>query len=164
MNDNDKTSDAFIALGSNIGDKTVNINHAITLLTEHDDIRLLARSSDYRTPPWGKTDQDWFVNACIGVATSLSPHELLRRCLETEEEMGRKRAEKWGPRLIDLDVLLHGDAVLSDAELILPHPHITARAFVLAPLADIAPNILIDGKSVLQWLAQIDKAGVEPIE
>ena len=164
MNDNDKTSDAFIALGSNIGDKTVNINHAITLLTEHDDIRLLARSSDYRTPPWGKTDQDWFVNACIGVATSLSPHELLRRCLETEEEMGRKRAEKWGPRLIDLDVLLHGDAVLSDAELILPHPHITARAFVLAPLADIAPNILINGKSVLQWLAQIDKAGVEPIE
>lgn len=164
MNDNDKTSDAFIALGSNIGDKTVNINHAITLLTEHDDIRLLARSSDYRTPPWGKTDQDWFVNACIGVATSLSPHELLRRCLETEEEMGRKRAEKWGPRLIDLDVLLHGDAVLSDAELILPHPHITARAFVLAPLADIAPNILIDGKSVLQWLEQIDKAGVEPIE
>ena len=164
MNDNDKTSDAFIALGSNIGDKTVNINHAITLLTEHDDIRLLARSSDYRTPPWGKTDQDWFVNACIGVATSLNPHELLRRCLETEEEMGRKRAEKWGPRLIDLDVLLHGDAVLSDAELILPHPHITARAFVLAPLADIAPNILIDGKSVLQWLAQIDKAGVEPIE
>jgi len=164
LNDNDKTSDAFIALGSNIGDKTVNINHAITLLTEHDDIRLLARSSDYRTPPWGKTDQDWFVNACIGVATSLSPHELLRRCLETEEEMGRKRAEKWGPRLIDLDVLLHGDAVLSDAELILPHPHITARAFVLAPLADIAPNILIDGKSVLQWLEQIDKAGVEPIE
>jgi 2-amino-4-hydroxy-6-hydroxymethyldihydropteridine diphosphokinase len=78
--------------------------------------------------------------------------------------MGRKRAEKWGPRLIDLDVLLHGDAVLSDAELILPHPHITARAFVLAPLADIAPNILIDGKSVLQWLEQIDKAGVEPIE
>jgi len=164
LNDNDKTSDAFIALGSNIGDKTVNINHAITLLTQHDDIRLLARSSDYRTPPWGKTDQDWFVNACIGVATSLSPHELLRRCLETEEEMGRKRAEKWGPRLIDLDVLLHGDAVLSDAELILPHPHITARAFVLAPLADIAPNILIDGKSVLQWLAEIDKAGVEPIE
>lgn len=164
MNDNDKTSDAFIALGSNIGDKTVNINHAITLLTGHDDIRLRARSSDYRTPPWGKTDQDWFVNACIGVATSLSPHELLRRCLETEVEMGRKRAEKWGPRLIDLDVLLHGDAVLSDAELILPHPHITARAFVLAPLADIAPNILIDGKSVLQWLAQIDKAGVEPIE
>ena len=164
MNDNDKTSDAFIALGSNIGDKTANINHAITSLTGHDDIRLLARSRDYRTPPWGKTDQDWFVNACIGVATSLSPHELLRRCLETELEMGRKRAEKWGPRLIDLDVLLHGDAVLSDAELILPHPHITARAFVLAPLADIAPDILIDGKSVLQWLEQIDKAGVEPIE
>ncbi|MFA9475395.1 MAG: 2-amino-4-hydroxy-6-hydroxymethyldihydropteridine diphosphokinase [Filomicrobium sp.] len=164
MNDNDRTSDAFIALGSNIGDKTANINHAITLLTGRDDIRLRARSRDYRTPPWGKTDQDWFVNACIGVATSLSPHELLRRCLETEVEMGRKRAEKWGPRLIDLDVLLHGDAVLSDAELILPHPHITVRAFVLAPLADIAPNILIDGKSVLQWLEQIDKAGVEPIE
>ena len=164
MNDNDRTSDAFIALGSNIGDKTANINHAITLLTGRDDIRLLARSRDYRTPPWGKTDQDWFVNACIGVATSLSPHELLRRCLETEVEMGRKRAEKWGPRLIDLDVLLHGDAVLSDAELILPHPHMTARAFVLAPLADIAPDILIDGKSVLQWLEQIDKAGVEPIE
>ncbi len=163
MNDNDSTSDAFIALGSNIGDKISNIDHAIKLLTEHDDVRLLARSRDYRTPPWGNTDQDWFVNGCIGVATQLNPRDLLRLCLETEERMGRKRAEKWGPRLIDLDVLLYGNASFSDTELTLPHPHITARAFVLAPLADIAPDAVIEGKSVSQWLDEINKEGVEPI-
>jgi 2-amino-4-hydroxy-6-hydroxymethyldihydropteridine diphosphokinase len=163
LNDNDRTSDAFIALGSNIGDKIANIDHAIKLLTEHDDVRLLARSRNYRTPPWGNTDQDWFVNACIGVATQLSPRDLLRLCLETEERMGRKRAEKWGPRLIDLDVLLYGDASFSDAELTLPHPHITARAFVLAPLADIASDAVIEGKPVSRWLDEINKEGVEPI-
>ncbi len=163
MNDNDRTSDAFIALGSNIGDKIANIDHAIKLLTEHDDVRLLARSRDYWTPPWGNTDQDWFVNACIGVATQLGPRDLLRLCLETEERMGRKRAEKWGPRLIDLDVLLYGDASFSDAELTLPHPHITARAFVLAPLADIASDAIIEGKPVSRWLDEINKQGVQPI-
>ena len=164
MNDNGKTSDAFIALGSNIGDKIANIDRAITLLTAGDDVRLLARSRDYRTPPWGNTDQDWFVNACIGVATHLSPRDLLRRCLQTEERMGRKRAEKWGPRLIDLDVLLYGDTSFADAELILPHPHITVRAFVLAPLSDIAPDVVIEGKAVSRWLEEIDKDGVEPME
>ena len=146
MNDNDSTSDAFIALGSNIGDKISNIDHAIKLLTEHDEVRLLARSRDYRTPPWGNTDQDWFVNGCIGVATQLNPRDLLRLCLETEERMGRKRAEKWGPRLIDLDVLLYGNASFSDTELTLPHPHITRPRVCTRPVGGYRPRRRDRGK------------------
>lgn len=164
MNDNKKTYEAVIALGSNIGDKIANIDQAVELLTQtDDDVRLLARSRNYRTPPWGNTDQDWFVNAAMTVETKLSPHDLLRRCLSVEEQMGRVRSEKWGPRIIDLDVLIYGDVVLSDAELTLPHPHITKRAFVLAPLSDIAPDKLIEGKTAAAWLETIDSEGIEPI-
>lgn len=155
---------AIVALGSNIGDKTANIDRAIALLTGREDVQLSRRSRDYRTPPWGKTDQDWFVNACISVDTSLDPHALLRRCLDVEEAMGRKRAEKWGPRIIDLDVLVFGDVMLDEAELTLPHPQITKRAFVLAPLADVAPDLVIEGRSVAQWLSAIDREGIDPIE
>jgi 2-amino-4-hydroxy-6-hydroxymethyldihydropteridine diphosphokinase len=155
---------AIVALGSNIGDKTANIDRAIALLTGREDVQLKGRSRDFRTPPWGKTDQDWFVNACILVDTTRNPHSLLRCCLDVEEAMGRKRAEKWGPRIIDLDVLVFGDVVLDEAELTLPHPQITKRAFVLAPLADIAPDLVIEGRSIAQWLSAIDREGIEPIE
>jgi 2-amino-4-hydroxy-6-hydroxymethyldihydropteridine diphosphokinase len=154
--------DAIVALGSNIGDKRANIARAIRLLTEAGDIRIVARSRDYRTPPWGKTDQDWFVNACIGVATKLAPRALLERCLGTERRMGRVRTERWGPRAIDLDVLHVAGVVLDESDLTLPHPRITERAFVLAPLADIAPDLVLNGKSVAEWLASVDRTGVEP--
>ncbi len=165
MNDNKKPHEAVVALGSNIGDKIANIDQAVELLTSPDgDVRLVRRSRNYRTPPWGNTDQDWFVNAAMTVNTELSPHELLRRCLSVEEQMGRIRAEKWGPRVIDLDVLIYGNVSLADEELTLPHPHITKRAFVLAPLADVAPEKLIDGKTAAAWLETIDSEGIEPIE
>jgi len=154
---------AVIALGSNIGDKAGNIDRAILLLTESGDVRTISRSRSYRTPPWGKTDQDWFVNACVSVITDLSPHELLRRCLDVEKQMGRERSERWGPRVIDLDVLVYDDVEMADKDLVLPHPHITGRAFVLAPLADVAPDLEIAGRPVTEWLARIDAEGVTPI-
>ncbi len=155
--------DAIVALGSNIGDKAQNIAAAISALTRDGDVAFVSRSRNYRTPPWGVTDQDWFVNACVAVKTVLAPRALLERCLAVERELGRVRVEKWGPRVIDLDLLVYRDETIADADLILPHPRITERAFVLAPLADIAPDLCLEGKSVRAWLAATDTAGVEPL-
>lgn len=155
--------DALIGLGSNLGDKSGNIAQAIAQLTASEDIRLVAHSRLYRTPPWGKTDQDWFVNACIGVATVLSPHELLGRCQAVESELGRVRGERWGPRVIDVDILAYRDVMLDEPDLVLPHPRIAERAFVLAPLAEIAPGLMILGRTVAERLAGVDRAGVEVI-
>lgn len=169
MNDNEKLPGAFppcqavIALGSNIGDKVANLDRAVALLSSTADLGVVQRSRNYRTPPWGKTDQDWFVNGAVLVETTLSPHQLLNRCLAVEEEMGRRREEKWGPRIIDLDVLVYGDVELSDEVLTLPHPHITDRAFVLAPLAELRPELELKGRNVGEWLADIDREGIEPI-
>lgn len=163
MNDNEKTVEAVVALGSNIGDKPANLERALGLLAARDGVELTARSRFYKTPPWGNTDQDWFMNACVGVKTALDPHALLRACLDIEEAMGRHRIEKWGPRIIDLDVLVHGDVVVADPDLTLPHPHITERAFVLAPLADVAPGLVLKGRSVADWLEDADLTGIEPL-
>lgn len=150
-----RTFDAVVALGSNIGDKTGNIERAIAALTGDGRVTLVAASNNYRTAPWGNTDQDWFVNACMTVNTGLDPHELLARCLEVERELGRVRAVKWGPRIIDLDVLIYRHAVIDTTDLVLPHPHITERAFVLRPLADVAPQVVVRGHTVAEWLQRI---------
>lgn len=155
--------DCIVALGSNLGDKAANIDRAIALLTEAGDVRLLTRSRDYATDPWGKTDQDWFVNAAVSVATELAPRALLVRCKEIEERMGRVVTERWGPRIIDLDLLVYRGVTMSDDDLVLPHPHIAARAFVLAPLMDIAPDLVIGGRSVREMYDAIDHASVRPL-
>ena len=156
--------DCIIALGSNLGDKTSNIDRAIELLTEPGDIRLVARSRNFATDPWGKLDQDWFVNACVAVKTKLAPRDLLHRCKDIERRMGRVATEKWGPRIIDLDLLIYRDSVLDEPDLVLPHPHIADRAFVLAPLMDIAPDLKIKGRSVHELLEAIDQIGVRPLD
>jgi 2-amino-4-hydroxy-6-hydroxymethyldihydropteridine diphosphokinase len=156
--------DCIIALGSNIGDKAANIARAIELLTAPGDVRLVARSRDFATPPWGNTDQDWFANACISVATGLSPHELLARVQAVERKMGRERTVKWGPRIIDLDLLIYRGVTLNTADLVLPHPYIAERAFVLAPLMDIAPDLQINGRKVSDLYAAVDHSGVRPLE
>jgi len=156
--------DALIGLGSNIGDKQANIRRAIDLLTRDDGIRLLATSRLYRTAPWGGVAQDWFVNACIAVATSLAPRDLLARCLAVEDTMKRVRIERWGPRVIDVDLLIYRGVTMHEASLTLPHPRITERAFVLAPLRDIAPGLEIDGHPLDDWLARLDASDVTPIE
>ena len=156
--------DATIGLGSNIGDKAANIAKSIALLTGEGDIRVVRSSRLYRTAPWGVLDQDWFVNACVGVATSLAPLELLRRCLGVEQEMKRVRDRRWGPRVIDVDVLTYGNITLDGADLTLPHPRITERAFVLVPLAEIAPTLAIDGHPVTYWLNRIDASDVVALD
>lgn len=155
--------DCIIALGSNLGDKAGNIDKAIELLAERGDIHLVARSRNFATEPWGKLDQDWFVNACIGVATKLKPRELLVRCKDIERRMGRVVTEKWGPRVIDLDLLVYRDAVMNGPDLVLPHPHMGDRAFVLAPLMDIAPDLVVRGKSVRELFGAMGQAGVRPL-
>lgn len=152
--------DALIGLGSNIGDKAENIRSAIALLTDGGDVHIVATSRLYRTAPWGVTEQDWFVNACIAVATKLSPADLLARCQSVENTMKRVRKERWGPRTIDVDVLVYNGITQDDPTLMLPHPRITERAFVLVPLAEIAPDLVLNGHPLSHWLSRVDLSEV----
>jgi len=158
-------AEAFLALGGNVGDVRSTFQRAIALLCDGAAVRLVARSSDYRTPPWGVTEQPAFVNAVIAVATSLSPHELLGRAQDCEHALGRDRAHerRWGPRAIDIDLLAYDNVELHDADLTLPHPHLFERAFVLVPLSEIAPNRLIAGMQVREALARIGARGIEKL-
>ena len=156
-------AEALLALGGNVGDVRSAFDRALAMLCDGADVRLTARSSDYRTPPWGVTDQPPFVNAVIAVATSLPPHDLFARALAVERALGRdRRAERrWGPRTIDIDLLAYNDLVLRDADLTLPHPRLFERAFVLVPLLEIAPDCLIAGRSVRAALAELSTEGIE---
>jgi 2-amino-4-hydroxy-6-hydroxymethyldihydropteridine diphosphokinase len=158
-------AEAFIALGGNVGDVRSTFDQAVALLCDGRAIRLRARSSDYRTPPWGVTDQPPFVNAVIAVVTSLGPHDLLARAKECERALGRDRARerRWGPRTIDIDLLAYDDVAVHDAELILPHPRLLERGFVLVPLAEIAPNLEIGGVAVQDALSRVNQSGIEKL-
>jgi 2-amino-4-hydroxy-6-hydroxymethyldihydropteridine diphosphokinase len=158
------TFDAILALGTNIGDRIGNIDEAIRLLTADGSVRLVARSCLYRSAPWGVTDQDWFVNACVAVKTDLSPRELLERCQSVENNMGRVRTRHWGPRIIDVDILTFRDLRISESDLVIPHRLIAERAFVLVPLKDVAPKLTIDGMSLDAILAKLDASDVQPID
>jgi 2-amino-4-hydroxy-6-hydroxymethyldihydropteridine diphosphokinase len=154
---------AFIAFGGNVGDARARFKRALAMLCDGDAVRLAARSSDYGTPPWGVTDQPPFVNTVIAVATSLSPHELLARMQDCERKLGRDRAHerRWGPRTIDLDLLAYDDIELHEPGLTLPHPRWFERAFVLVPLAEIAPDRIIAGVRVRDALARVNASGIE---
>jgi 2-amino-4-hydroxy-6-hydroxymethyldihydropteridine diphosphokinase len=157
----DRPAIAYIGLGGNIGDPAAAMAEALHILDARPDCRVRAVSRLYRTPPWGKTDQDWFFNAAAAVETRLGPHALLALCLEIEQSMKRIRVERWGPRTIDLDILAFDDLDIADETLTLPHPRMRDRAFVLMPLADLAADVMIDGRPVADWLEQADKAGIE---
>lgn len=155
--------DATIGLGSNIGDKAANIDTAIAMLTRDGDVRLVARSRKYRSAPWGVMDQDWFVNAAISIATELSAHALLHKCQHVENEMGRVRKQRWGPRLIDVDVLTYRDQIIDTADLKVPHPLIAERSFVLLPLRDVARDVRIGGATLDQLIAARGEDGTIPL-
>jgi 2-amino-4-hydroxy-6-hydroxymethyldihydropteridine diphosphokinase len=157
--------EAFIALGGNLGDVRATFEQAIAMLCDGVEVRLVARSSDYRTPPWGVTEQPSFINAVIAVATSLSPRELLNRLQACERALGRDRGreQRWGPRPIDLDLLAYDDVTLREPDLTLPHPRLFERAFVLVPLAEIGPDRLIAGIRVRDALARVDASGIEKL-
>ncbi len=152
---------AWLGLGGNIGDPIAAMGQALRALDNRDDISVSAISPVYNTPPWGKVDQPSFYNACAELVTELEPEALLTVCLNIELEMKRERRERWGPRIIDIDVLAYeGIDRFESPSLILPHPRMTERAFVLVPLADIAPNLKIEGMSVLHWAALADNTGM----
>jgi len=156
-------AEALLGLGGNVGDVRATLDKAITLLADNKDVILRARSSDYATPPWGVTDQPPFVNLAIAIETTLSPRALLHRALEVERALGRDRARetRWGPRTIDIDLIAYGDLVLDEPDLTLPHPRLFERAFVLVPLAEIAPDRVIAGRSVSAALAELSSVGIE---
>ena len=131
---------AYIGLGSNLGDKKANCRKAIALLAKSG--RVTSVSSLYRTEPMGYADQDDFVNAVVEIETGLSPEALLQQCRSIEDELGRVRTIRWGPRTIDVDILLYGAAMIETPELTIPHPLLHTRRFVLVPLCEIAPQTL----------------------
>ena len=126
---------ANIAIGSNIGNSQENVETAIAHIAA--TTTLVKKSKNYATKPWGVTEQPDFCNAVVTVSTTLSPHDLLSTLQGIEEKMGRTKTYKWGPRLIDLDLLTYGDMSVKDDRLTVPHPHLHERAFVLVPLAEI---------------------------
>lgn len=145
---------AALGLGSNIGDTRAHLDAALAALAATPGIVVVARSSDYRTPPWGPVPQDDYRNACVVIETRLSPRALLDRCLAVERELGRVRDIRWGPRVIDIDVLVYGRETVEEEGLTIPHPRMGERAFVLVPLAEIWPSApLGDGRTASQALA-----------
>ena len=152
-----------LALGGNVGDKVLNLRRALHALAGDPQIELTAVSRFYRTAPWGKTDQDWFVNACALARTSLTPQALLDRVKALEVKLGRAPAERWGPRVIDIDLIAYDDLALKTERLTLPHPELFNRAFVLAPLAEIAPDLVIAGVRVEEAAARLRAAAEEVV-
>jgi 2-amino-4-hydroxy-6-hydroxymethyldihydropteridine diphosphokinase len=155
-------AEALLALGGNVGDVRETLDRAIAQFCDGIEVRLTARSSDYATPPWGVRDQPAFVNLCIAVDTSLTPQALLARAHEVERAFGRDRSKErhWGPRTLDIDILTYDDLALATPTLTLPHPRLFERAFVLMPLAEIAPERMIAGWRVRAVLAKRDTAGI----
>jgi 2-amino-4-hydroxy-6-hydroxymethyldihydropteridine diphosphokinase len=153
----------YISLGGNLGDPAASMASALRMLDADASSDVLAVSSLYRTPPWGKIDQPDFLNAAAIIETGREPRDFLEFCLETERHLKRVREERWGPRLIDLDILAFGDRVIAETGLEVPHPRMLERAFVLVPLAEIAPDFAIKGVSLSGHLAHIDSAGIEKL-
>lgn len=132
----------FIGLGSNQGNKIENCEQAIEEILKIDSHQLVSRSSWYMTQPWGKDNQDWFINGVIQIKTCLDPYEILKRCKEIEFRLGRKPNVSWGPRPIDIDILFYNNLMIETSELKIPHPHIHQRNFVLIPMAEISPQFI----------------------
>ena len=156
-------AEALLGLGGNLGDVRRSLDRAVELLCEDDRAKVRAQSSDFRTPPWGVEDQPAYINRCVILETELGPRALLERALAVERALGRDRTRerRWGPRPIDIDLLSYADLVIDEPGLTLPHPHWAQRAFVLVPLAEIAPERVIGGIAVSDALARVDASGIE---
>ncbi len=155
---------AFIGIGSNVGDKVKNCRQAITEINQCKHNRLMAQSALYKTEPIGYTQQDWFINCVIEIETSLTAYELLHLLENIELSMGRKRSFKWGPRIIDLDIIFFDEETIQCEELTVPHPELEKRAFVLVPLCEIAGDYIhpVLKKSISQLMAQLKgEQGIE---
>lgn len=150
-------STIYIGLGSNLGNKKENIRQALSLLNEVKGITIVKVSSFYETEPVGYEDQDWFINAVAQTETSFSPQEILKIFKEIEQKIGREESTRWGPRKIDLDILFYDQLVYKSNDLIIPHPKLHERAFVLVPLAEINKELIhpVYNKSVSTLLSEL---------
>ena len=145
----------YLSLGSNLGNRGSYLQQALELLAKVPEIRITTRSSSYETKPWGYVNQPDFLNMAASLQTTLPPEDLLAVLKKTEDTLGRTHVDKWGPRTIDLDILTYDDLELFTDRLKLPHPDMTKRRFVLEPLTEIAPNLLVKGKTVREWLTEL---------
>ena len=149
----------FLGLGSNLGDRAQMLSRARALL-EGPDLRMVGGSRVYESPPWGMADQPWFLNQVVEIRTGLPPRALLSRCLDIEARLGRVRTVRWGPRTIDIDILLYGGLEMNAPDLIIPHPRLRHRAFALIPLEELAPGLVLpDGTAVESALAALPDRG-----
>lgn len=157
---------AYIGLGSNLADPRAQVERALERLARLPRSRVLRSSRLYRSAPWGMLDQPEFVNAAAAIETVLSPSALMQALLAIERDAGRDRnGARWGPRILDLDLLLHGALTLAEPGLQLPHPHLHERAFVLLPLAEIAPDLDVPGRGPISaLLSRVDTAGCQVID
>lgn len=153
-----RTYRIYLGLGANLGDRRASLRRALRLLAHLEDTQLLRVSSFYETPPWGNEKQPPFLNACAALETRLSPLVFLRRTQRIERALGRVRKEHWGPRTIDIDLLFAEGFESTAPELRLPHPYLHERAFVLLPLAEIVPGLIVRGRKIDEWLADRSEA------
>jgi 2-amino-4-hydroxy-6-hydroxymethyldihydropteridine diphosphokinase len=155
---------SYLSLGSNLGNKRTNLKRAVTFINEHPQIKLIAQSSVYETKPVGYRKQPDFLNLVIKIETTLSPQQLWQVVQKIEKKIGRKPTVRWGPRLIDIDILLYNDLTLTQPDLEIPHPELEKRAFVLIPLQEIAPGIrLPSGNNLASLIKNLPKQGVKRI-
>nr|WP_245295395.1 2-amino-4-hydroxy-6-hydroxymethyldihydropteridine diphosphokinase [Pseudaminobacter manganicus] len=152
---------AYLSLGGNLGEPERAMASALQMLDGEANVQITSVSSLYRTPPWGKLDQPDFLNIAAQLSTTLAPHALLDLCLDIERRLKRVRGERWGPRLIDIDILVFGDRVIHEDGLEVPHPRMLQRAFVLAPMAEIAPDLVVAGERIAERLRRADTGGIE---
>jgi len=161
-----KQQQATIGFGSNLGDSAESVRTAVSCLSSHRDIKLLRVSHLYRTPPWGETEQPWFLNACALITTTLQPIDLLTVCKGCESKIGRQATYRWGPREIDIDILTFSNERIDSEALTIPHRDLMNRAFVLVPLAEIVPDLTPTdgGPSIAEAAAAIERTGIDKAE
>ena len=148
---------AYVGLGANLGDRDSTIRRAVALLEEAPGVRVVQVSALRETEPWGPVEQPPYLNGAVALDTELEPRALLEVLLDVERRLGRVRTERWGPRTIDLDLLLHGDEVVDEPGLTLPHPHLHERRFALEPLAELAADAVVPGRgTVAELLRRLD--------